>query len=112
MAQGATISERLKKANARTEELNRAAMAAGATVGPRSGYRMNDDEFQHHIVALTHERIIKEKLGMSDDEYKLYVVETWNDEWAKLIEVIKKGRSEAIRAELTRGVVIKPNIDI
>ena len=111
MAEGGSIAHRLKEAEKKTEALNQLAMSKGIQVGPRRGYRMNDDEFQHHVVSLAHEKLFKQ-LGITPDEYRLIIIETWNEEWQKLIAVADAARSEAIRAELTRGIIVKPDIEL
>ena len=111
MAQGGSIKERIARAEERTQELNRLAQSKGMTVGPRSGYRMADDEFMHHAVALAHEKLLK-RLGIDPDEYKLCIIETWNEEWEKLIDVFQKVKSQQLREELTRGIQIRPDIQL
>jgi len=111
MAEGGSVKHRMEQAKQRTEELNEACRNAGMSQGPRSLYRMNDDEFQHHVSTLTHERILIQKLGISEEEYKLMIQETWNLELQKLLNTWKEFRAGQLREQLTRGIVIRPDIE-
>ena len=111
MSEGGSIAHRMKVAEARTEELNQSLLNAGSQLGPRSLYRLSDDEFQHHVSSLVHERLFCEKLGISKDEYRLMIQEVWNEELAKLIAAFKQFKADQIREQLTRGIVVRPDIE-
>lgn len=111
MSEGGSIAARMKTAEARNEELNGQLRNLGTERGPRSLYRMNDDEFQHHVVSLVHERLFKQ-LGISPEEYKLHIQEVWNEELEKLIVAAKEFKSQMLRTQLTQGIVVRPDVEL
>ena len=107
MSLGGTIKEQLKKVQSRLDDINARWQEKGFPT-PKRGYRMNDDEFMHHVHILAMERLMKSKLGITEDEMKLAIGEVWCDEMEKLEPLIEEARANAIRSQITQG--IKPQI--
>lgn len=111
MSQGGSTAHRLKEALAKQEALHEKLRSEGLPP-PQVMYAFNQSQWIHHIMVMTLERIVQEKLGMSQDEFRLMVTETWISELEKLSDTAREMKSQQLRAELTRGIQIKPDVQL
>lgn len=75
---------------------------------PGQLFRMNDQEFQHHCHVETMLVILKEKLGMSDEELNLYYKRVVLREMEGLRVIAAKLRSAALRQSIVDGTGLFP----
>ncbi len=73
--------------------------------GPKAMYRMQEDEFTHHVRLLALERLVCEKLGVSELEHEVAVKEVFLEETKAMFAPAREARSAAIQAQLTNGVI-------
>lgn len=103
MSQGGTVANQLKEALEEQRKLHAQMAEEGLPPAPIL-YQFGQSQWIHHIMVLTLERLMVEKLGMTQDELKLEVTKTWNAELAHFAEGARQVKSEQLRAQLTQGI--------
>lgn len=107
MSQEGSIKFRQAKVDAELDEHGKEWAAINAP-GPKPMYRMNDDEFMHHVHVLVITEILQEKLGITPEEIHLRLTEKFLEESRKMLEILKQHQRNQIR----NGIIIpRPKID-
>jgi hypothetical protein len=75
---------------------------------PKRIWRMNDDEFMHHIHLEAVTELIKDKLDVSDDEVELYLSRAFLQGMKAMYADVLAARSDAVRDQIINGVNIVP----
>lgn len=109
MSEGGTIKGQLEQVERELQEEFKIWDSLGVIIADT--YRMNNTEWIHHIGIMTAERVIKEKLGLSNDEWQLFMKKTMLEEAKKFRPIIEKARSDAIKRQIIDGVIIKNPMD-
>ena len=107
MSKGATIDERMKKVDAEIEAEGQKWRDAGLP-GPKPMYRMNDDEFMHHVHVLALTKMMQHYFNVSDKEVELALKETFLEEMKPLFDMALSVRQDSIRNQLLNGINIVP----
>lgn len=111
MSEGGTFAGRLAEVQRQIDEEGKKWHKAGLP-GPKPLYRMNDDEFMHHVHVIALTRLIKDKLDLSDDEINLYLHEEFLRQMQAMLPMALEARSNNVRQKIVDGVqIIAPKID-
>ena len=70
----------------------------------RGIYRMGNNEFMHHCHLLALTDLVKQKLGITDEEWEVTMKEWVYTEGMQGLELAKVQRREALKQQLTRGI--------
>jgi hypothetical protein len=107
MSEGGSIKVRLANVQKELEEEFKKWMDAGI---PPVGaiYRLNDNEFMHHVHTLAHTKLLKEKLGLTDDEVELAMREVFLSELRLFFPIVLEKRREQLTAKIMPPGIIRP----
>lgn len=105
MTQEATLKSRIEKVSKELEVEN--DTWAKLKIAP-GGYRMNDAELYVRCEVIAIYKIMKDKLGISEDEFTLYLRTAVLEQMRELRKTHEAARSQRVREELTRGIHIHP----
>lgn len=110
MSKGGTIKGQLERVDRELKEEFEIWDEMGVIIV--NTYRMNQTEWHHHVALLACERLLKEKLGVTEDEWQLFMKKTMLDEARSFRKIVKQAQSQALRSAIVDGVgVIRPPID-
>jgi hypothetical protein len=106
MSEGGTVKARLEKA----EEALQAELKTWTELRLRpQGWRMGDEEFMFRCEQLTVAKLIKEKLGLTDEELQLEFKKVTLEQLQQLRPQVVAQQAEIARAAIMAGIP-KPDI--
>lgn len=105
MAEGGTIKHRLEEA---TEALEKEQEKWNELQITPHGYRMGDYEFYIRCEVLALTAIVREKLGISEDELTLKLRTAVREQMETMRPAVLEQRKKQIEQQLTQGI-FRPN---
>jgi hypothetical protein len=75
-------------------------------------YRLNDNEFMHHVHVLALEKVLKEKFGLTDDEMLLAQKQIFLQEAQTFRPMVVKEIAKAKRDQTLSRLLLPPGTDI
>ena len=108
MSEGGSIKAQLEQVEAELKaEADRWDEARIPFIG--SIYRMNENEFMHHVHVLALTRMLNECLGITDDQITLMIKKVFVEEMKKTFPLVQDARNQALRNAIVDGVnIIRP----
>jgi len=108
MSEGGSIKVQLEQIEADLkEEADRWEAANIPFIG--NIYRMNTNEFMHHVHVLALTRMLKDYLGVTEDKIQLMIKTVFLEEMKNTFPLVQDARNQAIRNAIVDGVnIIKP----
>jgi len=110
MAEGGTIKARLDKVTKELEEESK-LWAQARLPDSSQMFRMGDGEFQHHCHVETITRLLKDVIGIDEDQMNLTYREVVLGEMRTLRQAAAEMRKQALRNDIVRGVPLLPPIE-
>ena len=105
MAEGATLKSRLDTV---TKELEEETAIWNKKNWAITNYRMGHAEFYVRCEVIAIYKLMKDKLGISEDEFTLYLRTAVLDQMREQRKMQEANESAAIRRRLTEGITIVP----
>ena len=105
MADGALLKKRLEKV---TKELDTEVALWNTKGWDASQYRIGSAELYVRCEVIAIYKVLKDKLGITEDEFTIYLRQAVLDQMKELRRVTDEAESAAIRKRLTDGIHIVP----